>query len=80
MNERGFGFLVSSDPAEADFYIAGEDTGTALHGDLVVARLKTQGRRDGRLRGEVVRVIKRKRRHGRRRARPLRTHLLRASG
>ena len=63
MNERGFGFLVSTDPAEADFYIAGEDTGTALHGDLVVARLKQQGRRDSRLRGEVVRVLQRKRRH-----------------
>src|SRR5258708_11458988 len=35
MNERGFGFLVPIDPAEPDFYIAGEDTGTAFHGDLV---------------------------------------------
>jgi ribonuclease R len=63
MNERGFGFLVSSDPAEADFYIAGDDTANALHGDLVVARLKPQGGRDGRLRGEVVRLLQRKRRH-----------------
>jgi ribonuclease R len=64
MNERGFGFLVSSDPAEPDFYIAGEDTANALHGDLVVARLKQQrGNRDSRLRGEVVRLLQRKRRH-----------------
>ena len=63
MNERGFGFLVPVDPAEPDFYIAGEDTGTALHGDLVMARLIVQrGGRPGRLRGEVVRVLKRKRR------------------
>jgi len=65
MNERGFGFLVPLDPAEADFYIAGEDTGTAFHGDLVLARLKEQrgGRqRDSRLRGEVVKVLQRKRR------------------
>jgi ribonuclease R len=71
MNERGFGFLVPIDPAEADFYIAGEDTGTAFHGDLVLARLKEQrpgrgqrgGRqRDSRLRGEVVKVLQRKRR------------------
>jgi ribonuclease R len=65
MNERGFGFLVSIDPAEPDFYIAGEDTGTAFHGDLVLARLKEQrgGRqRDSRLRGEVVKVLQRKRR------------------
>lgn len=64
MNERGFGFLVPVDPAEPDFYVAGEDTGTALHGDLVLARLKEQhGRqRDSRLRGEVVKVLQRKRR------------------
>jgi len=65
MNERGFGFLVPIDPAEPDFYIAGEDTGTAFHGDLVLSRLKEQrgGRqRDSRLRGEVVKVLQRKRR------------------
>jgi ribonuclease R len=64
MNERGFGFLVPIDPAEPDFYIAGEDTGVALHGDLVLARIKEQhGRqRDSRLRGEVVKVLQRKRR------------------
>ena len=63
MNERGFGFLVPVDPTESDFYIGGEDTANALHGDLVMARLIVRpGRRDGRLRGEVVRVLKRKRR------------------
>jgi ribonuclease R len=65
MNERGFGFLVPIDPAEPDFYVAGEDTSTAFHGDLVLARLKEQrgGRqRDSRLRGEVVKVLQRKRR------------------
>ncbi len=64
MNERGFGFLVPIDPSEPDFYIAGDDTSTALHGDLVLARIKEQhGRqRDSRLRGEVVKVLQRKRR------------------
>jgi ribonuclease R len=64
MNERGFGFLVPIDKAEADFYVAGEDTGTAFHGDLVLARLKeSHGRqRDSRKRGEVVKVLQRKRR------------------
>ncbi len=64
MNERGFGFLVPIDPAEPDFYVGAEDTGTAFHGDLVLARLKEQhGRqRDSRLRGEVVKVLQRKRR------------------
>ncbi len=62
MNERGFGFLVATDPTEPDFYIAGEDTANALHGDLVVAKLKpTRDRRDHRLRGEVVRLLQRKR-------------------
>ena len=37
MNERGFGFLVPTNPAEPDFYVAGEDTGTAFHAsDLVL--------------------------------------------
>ncbi|MEI9998129.1 MAG: RNB domain-containing ribonuclease [Verrucomicrobiota bacterium] len=47
-----------------DFYIAGDDTGTALHNDIVLARIKEQrgGRRDARLRGEVVKVLQRKRR------------------
>ena len=65
MNERGFGFLVPSNPVEPDFYVSAEDTGTAFHGDLVLARLKEQrgGRqRDSRLRGEVVKVLQRKRR------------------
>ena len=65
MNERGFGFLVPTNPADADFYVGAEDTGTAFHGDLVLARLKEQrgGRqRDSRLRGEVVKVLQRKRR------------------
>ncbi|MCE0483342.1 MAG: ribonuclease R [Methylacidiphilales bacterium] len=65
MNERGFGFLVPVNPAEPDFYVAAEDTGTAFHGDLVLARLKEQrgGRqRDHRPRGEVVKVLQRKRR------------------
>ena len=62
MNERGFGFLVASDPAQADFYIAGDDTANALHGDLVLARLKpSRDRRDHRQRGEVVRLLQRKR-------------------
>ena len=75
MNERGFGFLVPSDPAEPDFYIAGEDTANALHGDLVLARLKEQrgGRqRDTRLRGEVVQLLQRKRRQTCRHAEPQR--------
>jgi ribonuclease R len=45
MNERGFGFLIPKikDPSvpesSADIFIAPEDTGTAMHGDTVVARL-----------------------------------------
>jgi ribonuclease R len=62
MNERGFGFLVASNPAEPDFYIGGDDTANALHGDLVLARVKPpRDRRDTRMRGEVVRLLQRKR-------------------
>ena len=65
MNERGFGFVVPLDKGEPDFYVAGEDTGVAFHGDLVLARVKEQRgsrQRDARLRGEVVKVLQRKRR------------------
>ncbi len=62
---KGFAFVVPPD-GTPDLHIASEDTGTALHGDLVVARIDRRarpaprGRRPSepdRLRGRVLRIL-----------------------
>src|SRR3984893_11830226 len=37
--QKGFGFLTTETPGQADIFIAAENTGTAMHGDRVVARI-----------------------------------------
>lgn len=66
MNERGFGFVVPEPAAdrspEGDVFIPAEDTGTALHGDRVVARLYAEARGapgGPRHRGRVIRILAR---------------------
>jgi len=52
-NEKGFAFLRPEPPADTatpaaprpDIYVAGEDTGVALHGDKVVVRLHRDRRK-----------------------------------
>ena len=64
MNEKGFGFFVPVDPKEPDFYVSAQDISTAFHGDLCLGRLKNPGRGsrdDSRIRGEIVKVLRRKR-------------------
>src|ERR1700737_4696821 len=39
IHQKGFGFLTSETPGQADIFIAAENTGTAMHGDRVVARI-----------------------------------------
>ena len=39
IHQAGFGFLVTDKPGEPDYFIAAENTGTAMHGDRVVARI-----------------------------------------
>ena len=65
---KGFAFVVPPD-GTPDLHIASEDTGTALHGDLVVARIDRRarpaprGRRPSepdRLRGRVLRILERR--------------------
>src|SRR5436305_1998238 len=46
MNERGFGFLIPDDPKQGDIYIAAENVGVAMHGDLVVCRLNRGPQRE----------------------------------
>src|SRR3989440_4758305 len=62
IHQAGYGFLVPEKPGEPDIFIAAENTGTAMHGDRVVARIsreapyrRTKGRREGR----VIRILKR---------------------
>ncbi len=65
---KGFAFVVPPD-GSADLHIAAEDTGTALHGDLVVARIDRRagtaprGRRPSepdRIRGRILRILERR--------------------
>src|SRR4029453_8921287 len=62
IHQTGYGFLTPEKPGEADIFIAAENTGTAMHGDRVVARIsqdapyrRVRGRREGR----VIRILER---------------------
>ena len=65
VHQAGYGFLVSEKPGEPDIFIAAENTGTAMNGDRVVARItrdldyarakKVSGRAEGR----VIRILER---------------------
>src|SRR5438046_3349754 len=64
IHQAGYGFLITEKPGEADIFVATENTGTAMHGDRVVARItrdpayaRTKGRREGR----VIRILERAR-------------------
>jgi ribonuclease R len=61
-NPRGFGFVVPETPnSHGDLFIPPDATGGALNGDLVRARVRKQGRRDGELAfaGEIVEIVRR---------------------
>jgi len=64
---RGFAFVTPAEGEGPDLRIDAEDTGTALHGDLVVARLQRPsfpGRRrrdeEEKPRGRVLRILERR--------------------
>jgi ribonuclease R len=67
VHQAGYGFLSREGSDEQDLFIAAEDTGTAMHGDRVVARISRDGpgaasqRRDtrGREQGRVIRILER---------------------
>jgi ribonuclease R len=67
IHQAGYGFLTTETPGEPDIFIAGENTGTAMHGDRVVARItrdeayaRAKDRR-GRREGRVIRILERAR-------------------
>jgi ribonuclease R len=62
IHQAGYGFLISEKPGEPDIFIAAENTGTAMHGDRVVARISRDapyGRIKGRREGRVIRILER---------------------
>ena len=66
IHQAGFGFLVPEKSGEPDIFIAAENTGTAMNGDRVVARInrdlpqrRTKDRQ--RAEGRVIRILERAR-------------------
>ena len=66
VHQAGYGFLTHEDkPGEQDLFISAENTGTAMHGDRVVARIVRDERyarsRGGSARpeGRVIRILQR---------------------
>jgi ribonuclease R len=62
IHQAGYGFLTSEMPGQPDVFIAAENTGTAMHGDRVVARISRDepyGRVKGRREGRVIRILER---------------------
>jgi ribonuclease R len=65
IHQAGFGFLVTDKPGEPDYFIAAENTGTAMHGDRVVARInrdvapRRRTDRAAKTEGRVIRILER---------------------
>jgi ribonuclease R len=65
IHQAGYGFLVTDKAGEPDVFIAAENTGTAMHGDRVVARISRDEPyarakdRKGRREGRVIRILER---------------------
>jgi ribonuclease R len=65
VHQAGYAFLPREKPGEQDLFIAAENTGTAMHGDKVVARItrdvpyaRAKGGRD-RAEGRIIRILER---------------------
>jgi len=65
VHQAGYAFLSRGKPGEQDLFIAAENTGTAMHGDKVVARITRDERysrptssRD-RTEGRIIRILER---------------------
>ncbi len=62
IHQAGYGFLTPDTPGVPDVFIAAENTGTAMHGDRVVARISRDepyARIKGRREGRVIRILER---------------------
>jgi ribonuclease R len=63
VNEAGYAFLTNEQAGKADLFIAAENTGTAMHGDRVVARIirpaELSRARHARAEGRIIRILAR---------------------
>jgi len=63
VHEAGYAFLTNEKPGQSDLFIAAENTGTAMHGDRVVARIIRGAQfsrgRTPRPEGRVIRILTR---------------------
>jgi len=63
VHEAGYAFLTNEKAGQADLFIAAENTGTAMHGDRVVARIirgaEFSRARTPRAEGRVIRILTR---------------------
>lgn len=63
VQEAGYAFLTNEKPGQADLFIAAENTGTAMHGDRVVARIIRSAEfsraRTPRAEGRIIRILTR---------------------
>ena len=58
-NERGFGFVEPEDAdSGGDVFIGAENTGGALHGDIVMVKIVTNQESDRRREGEIVKIVR----------------------
>jgi len=61
-NPRGFGFIIPLEPnSHGDLFIPPSAKGDAMTGDIVIAKVKRQGKRGGEMRysGEIIEVLER---------------------
>ena len=65
VHQAGYAFLTREKPGEQDLFIAAENTGTAMHGDRVVARITRDERYanakggSARAEGRIIRILER---------------------
>src|SRR5438132_1631134 len=63
VHDAGYAFLTNEKAGQADLFIAAENTGTAMHGDRVVARIirpaELSRARHPRAEGRVIRILAR---------------------
>ncbi len=65
IHQAGYGFLTNESPGQPDIFIAAENTGTAMHGDRVVARVtrdvvpRRAKDRHNRSEGRIIRILER---------------------
>ena len=61
-NPKGFGFVTPLEPnTHGDLFVPPDDTGDAMTGDVVIARVRRKGKRGAEMRytGEVLQVVER---------------------